>query len=72
MIKDKNSLDGADDISEILITEDELQKRITALGQRIGEDYSGRTPLLVGVLKGVLLFMADLLRATPLKHGTRD
>lgn len=66
MIKDENDLNGADDISEILITEDELQERIIELGQRIGEDYYGRTPLLVGVLKGVLLFMADLLRAIPI------
>jgi hypoxanthine phosphoribosyltransferase len=66
MINVDETLNGADDISEILITEDELQERITALGQRIGEDYHGRTPLLVGVLKGVLLFMADLLRAIPI------
>lgn len=51
------------DIQEILITEDELQKRVALLGQMISRDYMGRNPLLVGVLKGVLFFMADLLRS---------
>jgi len=66
MIKDENPYSGYADISEILISEEELQERIHTLGLQIGDDYRGRTPLLVGVLKGVLLFMADLLRAIPI------
>lgn len=50
------------DIQEILITQDQLQTTIASIGQSISRDYLGRNPLLVGVLKGVLFFMADLLR----------
>ena len=66
MIDDGNHYCGSADISEVLISEDELQERIHTLGRQIGDDYRGRMPLLVGVLKGVLLFMADLLRAIPI------
>ena len=52
------------DIQEILITTEELQKRIQLLGQAISRDYLGLNPIFVGVLKGVLFFMADLLRNT--------
>jgi hypoxanthine phosphoribosyltransferase len=52
----------AGDIREVLITEAELQERIAALGKAISRDYAGLNPLFVGVLKGVLFFMADLLR----------
>ncbi len=47
----------------MLISTDEIEARVAELGRAISTDYAGRTPLLVGVLKGVLLFMADLLRA---------
>jgi hypoxanthine phosphoribosyltransferase len=51
------------DLKEILITTEELQERVLELGRAISRDYAGLNPLLVGVLKGVLFFMADLLRA---------
>lgn len=51
------------DIQEILISEEEIQKKVHQIGQAISRDYLGRNPVLVGVLKGVLFFMADLLRA---------
>ena len=51
------------DISEILISTDRIQEKVSALGREISQDYAQKKPLLVGVLKGVLLFMADLLRA---------
>jgi hypoxanthine phosphoribosyltransferase len=54
--------DMARDIREIIISEDELQHRVNEMGRQINRDYLGRNPLLVGVLKGVLFFMADLLR----------
>jgi hypoxanthine phosphoribosyltransferase len=53
----------ATDIREILLPADVIQQRVRELGRAISQDYAGRNPLLVGVLKGVLLFMADLLRA---------
>jgi hypoxanthine phosphoribosyltransferase len=64
MINDPTKSTGimSQDIQEILIPADELQKRILTLGQQISRDYLGLNPLLVGVLKGVLFFMADLLR----------
>jgi hypoxanthine phosphoribosyltransferase len=49
-------------VGEILIEEDELQARITELGAEISADYAGRDLLLVGVLKGAVFFMADLMR----------
>mgnify|MGYP005843675109 FL=1 len=52
-----------DDIDEILITEDQIREKIAELGGLISRDYAGQTPLLVGLLKGCVLTMADLLRA---------
>ncbi len=51
------------DIQEILISEEAIQQRVRELGAQISADYAGRNIILVGVLKGVLFFMADLLRA---------
>jgi hypoxanthine phosphoribosyltransferase len=53
----------AEDIKEILIPAEELQQRIKEMGSAISRDYAGMNPLLVGVLKGIVFFMADLLRA---------
>jgi hypoxanthine phosphoribosyltransferase len=53
-------LEGA--VGEILIDEQTLQKRIAELGREISADYEGRDLLLVGVLKGAVFFMADLMR----------
>jgi hypoxanthine phosphoribosyltransferase len=50
-------------VGEILIGEDELQARIRDLGAEISADYQGKELLLVGVLKGAVFFMADLMRA---------
>ncbi|MEZ4514307.1 MAG: hypoxanthine phosphoribosyltransferase [Chloroflexota bacterium] len=52
-----------DDVSQILFTAEQIQARVVAIGQQISRDYAGQNPLLVGVLKGVVPFMADLLRA---------
>ncbi|MBA2296768.1 MAG: hypoxanthine phosphoribosyltransferase [Actinobacteria bacterium] len=49
-------------VGEILIGEQELQARISELGVEISGDYAGRDLLLVGVLKGAVFFMADLMR----------
>jgi hypoxanthine phosphoribosyltransferase len=49
-------------VGEILIESDALQARIDELGVQISSDYEGRDLLLVGVLKGAVFFMADLMR----------
>ncbi|HET9978946.1 MAG TPA: phosphoribosyltransferase family protein, partial [Ktedonobacterales bacterium] len=51
-----------DDIEEILISEPVLQARIASLAAAIQEDYAGRDLLLVGILRGGVMFMADLAR----------
>ena len=50
-------------VGEILIDDETLQGRIHELGQEITADYAGRELLLVGVLKGAVFFMADLMRS---------
>jgi hypoxanthine phosphoribosyltransferase len=49
-------------VAEVLIEEDVLRGRIAELGEEISRDYAGRAPLLVGVLKGAVFFMSDLMR----------
>jgi hypoxanthine phosphoribosyltransferase len=56
-------------LGRTLITRDEIAARVAELGQAIGRDYAGRSPLLVGVLKGAVVFTADLVRAIPLSVG---
>jgi hypoxanthine phosphoribosyltransferase len=50
-------------VGEILLDEETIQSRIRELGREISSDYAGRELLLVGVLKGAVFFMADLMRA---------
>jgi hypoxanthine phosphoribosyltransferase len=50
------------DIDRVLITGEEIQAKLAELGERIGNDYAGRKLLLVGVLKGAFVVMADLAR----------
>jgi hypoxanthine phosphoribosyltransferase len=59
---DLTALDPDRLIAETLIEEDTLQARIAELGEEISRDYELREPLLVGVLKGAVFFMADLVR----------
>jgi len=51
-----------EDVEEILISEKELQDRIKKLAHEISEEYKGRCVTLVGVLKGCVLFLSDLLK----------
>lgn len=53
---------GRDQIGEILVQSDDLRQRIRALAAEINEDYAGKNLLLVGVLKGAVFFLADLMR----------
>jgi hypoxanthine phosphoribosyltransferase len=49
-------------VGEILVQPDELKARVTELGTQISRDYDGRDLLLVGVLKGAVFFLSDLMR----------
>jgi len=49
-------------LGETVVSEAELRNRVAELGKEITADYDGRAPLLVGVLKGAFMFMADLAR----------
>ena len=51
-----------EDISTVLLTEEQLQKRAAELGAAISRDFAGKEPIFVGVLKGCFVFMADLMR----------
>ena len=51
------------DIEKILYTEEELSRRVKELGAQIAADYAGRQPMLISVLRGSYIFMADLTRA---------
>ena len=50
------------DIKEILITEDEIINRCKELGKEITKDYQGKTPILIGLLKGSVPFLAELMK----------
>ena len=50
------------DILEVLITEEQIQERIRQLGKTLSEEYAGKDPIIVGVLKGVVIFYADMIR----------
>lgn len=50
------------DIERILLSTEEIEERIAKMGGEVSRDYADRRPLLIGVLKGVVPFMADLLR----------
>ncbi len=51
------------DIEKVLISEEEIKKIVSDLGARISEDYKDKNLLMVSVLKGSVVFMADLMRA---------
>jgi hypoxanthine phosphoribosyltransferase len=50
------------DIQEILISEEQIQEKVRELGKALSEEYEGKFPLTIGVLKGALPFMADLIK----------
>ncbi len=49
-------------IDRVLLTEEQIKARVAELGRQISQDYAGTQPVLIGVLKGVVCFMADLMR----------
>ncbi|MBZ2174580.1 hypoxanthine phosphoribosyltransferase [Schnuerera sp. xch1] len=51
-----------DIVKEVLLTEDEIQVRIKELGKQITEDYKGKNLILIGILKGAVIFMSELVK----------
>lgn len=54
--------DPGEGVAEVLIQEDRLQARVSELGKQISLDYAGKDLLLIGILKGAAIFLADLIR----------
>ena len=52
-----------DDIKTVLVSEEQLKAKVAELGARISKDYEGKNLVLVSILKGSVVFMADLMRA---------
>lgn len=50
------------DIQEVLLSKEQIQNRIEELGKILSEEYAGKDPVVVGVLKGVVVFYADMIR----------
>lgn len=57
---------GRDDVAQVLFDEQQIAQRVRELGAAITRDYAGRAPVLVFVMKGALVFVADLIRAIDL------
>jgi len=54
------------DVEEVLLSSEEVQARVAELGAQLAADYSGRAPVLGGVVKGAIIFLAHLVRAVPI------
>lgn len=54
------------DLAEVLISPEQIQARIDELGQQLAKEYRDKTPILLGLLKGSCIFLADLARAMPM------
>jgi len=50
------------DISQILYTAEQIREKVKELGGQLSRDYAGRNPIIVGVLKGAIMFISDLVR----------
>ena len=50
------------DIKEVLLTQEQIQCKVKELAQMLSEEYAGKDPVFVGVLKGVVMFFADVVR----------
>ena len=59
------------DIEKVLISEDEIERHVSEVGRKISEDFAGKDPIFVGVLKGCFIFMADLMRRVDI-HCSMD
>ncbi len=59
-----------DDLEKILVTREEIAQAVKALGKRITEDYQGKSPVVIGILKGAVVFYSDLIREIDLPLQT--
>jgi len=61
-----------DDVKKVLVTKEEIDAMVKGLADRISRDYEGKQLVLIGVMKGCLIFLADLLRniSIPVEFGT--
>jgi len=60
-----------EDLKEILYSEEQIIRRVRELGMQINQDYAGKHPLLIGVLKGCFVFLADIARCIDLQCEIR-
>ena len=58
-----NKFDMQQDIERVLVSEEDIHARIREVGAQISEDYRGKCPILVGVLKGVVPFFGEMSQA---------
>ena len=56
------------DMESLLLTREQIARRVAELGRQISEDYRGRDLVLVGALKGAIVFLSDLIRAISIPH----
>ena len=56
-------------IGEVYLSREEVRARVAELGAQIAADYAGREPVLVTILKGAFIFLADLSRSIPIPHA---
>ncbi|MDT0156159.1 hypoxanthine phosphoribosyltransferase [Microbacterium sp. ARD32] len=63
--------DISEDLAQILVTEEQIHVKLEELAERVAADYEGKDILLVGVLKGAVMVMADFIRALPF-HAPMD
>lgn len=59
-----------DDLSKVLVTREEIQAAVKRLGAQITADYKGKEPVVIGILKGAVLFYSDLIREIDLPLRT--
>ena len=71
MVLDMDAAHVEQDLVNILFTEKQIQERLDEMAQQIAADYEGRDLLLVGILRGAVMVMADLARALP-RHVEMD
>ena len=71
MVLDMDAAHLEQDLVNILFTEKQIQERLDEMAQQIAADYEGRDLLLVGILRGAVMVMADLARALP-RHVEMD
>jgi hypoxanthine phosphoribosyltransferase len=63
-----NPPDNSAATHRVLLNEKDIQKRVLELGEEISRDYEGLDPVLIAVLKGAVVFLADLVRAITIPH----